>query len=328
MGGEPKYVAFDIETTAVDNDNVDICNITVAVTETSDGDVKCWYTSACLDGDECQSCPCSATELNERACSYHASCKLRGVGDDYGAGDPIRFPMVAESRLSDDDCVKLFTYLEECVRAGYVISTWNGASFDFRVLAAMLRNAGKHDMEERCKLMARSVSHVDIMFSFFANKGFAVSLGKVAAAMLPSDVDGKSMDGKDAPAAWLKNGAMQLQVALYCAHDVTLQKLIHCATITSGKIEWFTRTGKRSKWNAKGEMSHASKLHELYAKTCLVGTKKRKRVLNKPTPLYASLSEFLSVEKSVGRPVPDNEWMRGVGMEPWERERFVGWLNL
>jgi len=320
-----KFVAFDIETTEVFQDGVSNSNITVAVTETSDGETLCWMSWL---SEEQLTCPCSEIDLNEKFKSY---------ADKFVEAEEK--PMVALPQLSDDDVVSLYMYLEKKIHQGYVISTWNGASFDFQILAFMLLRADRLDLYKQCIKIAGGLCHVDIMFAFFANKGFCVSLGKVAQAMLNVD-NTKTMDGKDAPAAWLKNGEMQLNVALYCVNDVRLQKEVHLKVMETGTVTWISRKENRQQWWAAKEMKHAVRIFKALKRSA---DKSKKRKRNDDTSQicdvsdelpqlqvsnYDSFQDFLSVKKSGERPLPDTEWMKKYeGMEPWERSKFIGWMS-
>ena len=92
-----KFVAFDIETTEVIEGDVPNSNITVAVTETSDGETLCWMSWL---SSENVTCPCSHAELKKRLISYV---------DEFV--DKEETPMVALPQLSNDDVVNLYMYI-------------------------------------------------------------------------------------------------------------------------------------------------------------------------------------------------------------------------
>ena len=273
-------------------------------------------------------CPCSHIELQKRLTSFV---------DEFV--DKDEKPMVARPHLIDEDVVNLYLYIKKKIDQGYVISTWNGASFDFQVLANMLLRANRQDLYRQCVNIAIGLPHVDIMFAFFANKGFCVSLGKVAQAMLDTD-NTKSMDGKDAPAAWLKNGQMQLNVALYCVNDVRLQKEIHKKIMETGVVTWISRKDNRQQWWAAKEMKHSMRMYKALKKSRDKDKKRKRAESETSTPHddedvsglmgcnYGSFEEFLSVKKSNERPFPDTAWMEKCdGMVPWKRSKFLGWTN-
>ena len=77
--------------------------------------------------------------------------------------------------------------LKSLVDDGFMVTTWNGLGFDFRVLAA---ESGRIlDCHELAK------GHVDMMFNIFCNKGWPVAISQVASEM---GLKGKTrgMDGR------------------------------------------------------------------------------------------------------------------------------------
>jgi len=97
-----------------------------------------------------------------------------------------------------EDVRAMALYLEGCVHNnGCVVSTYNGLSFDFRVVHDILEATGRRriamansvdeaemagkqymTLAARIKSLAQSKHHFDIAFSFFAHRGFMVSLSK------------------------------------------------------------------------------------------------------------------------------------------------------
>jgi hypothetical protein len=98
---------------------------------------------------------------------------------------------------------ELVRRMEALVAQGYVLVTWNGASFDFRVLAA------ESGMEEACGRLA--MDHCDLMAVVVCIKGYRLGLqkvlegagmaGKTTQYRLP---DGRMVDpsGANAPILW------------------------------------------------------------------------------------------------------------------------------
>src|SRR5690349_8936553 len=73
-------------------------------------------------------------------------------------------------QLSKDECRKLVRDLTACVASGYTLVTWNGCSFDFRVLAQ------ESGMLEECGQLA--LNHIDLMMIVTFNKGWFLGLDK------------------------------------------------------------------------------------------------------------------------------------------------------
>ena len=171
----------------------------------------------------------------------------------------------------------------------------------------MLSRAKRQDLFKRCLSLVTSVHHTDLMFVFFANK---VRIIRQSGRGHASFRKQKTMDGRDAPTAWLKNGEAQLNVALYCVNDVRLQKNVHTQILQSGKVSWITRSGKKMDWLAAKEMNHAIRIHKALSKA---KSSKRKRdasladIYDKDLSsfgafYYDSFEDFLSVKCSSCRP--------------------------
>ena len=135
-------------------------------------------------------------------------------------------------QMSREDLVALVEFLEMEAASGKTILTWNGAGFDFDVLAE------ESDMREACKRIA--AAHVDMMFHFFCLKGFGLGLEKAAQGMaLPGKL--KGMDGSKAPIYW-KEGRRQ-EVLDYVCQDVITTYLVCMAVERSRALRWTTSRG-------------------------------------------------------------------------------------
>ena len=82
---------------------------------------------------------------------------------------------VSGAFLAQQTAQSLVAYLADMDRAGYTIVTWNGAGFDFRVLA---NASGARD---ECADLAWR--HTDMMFWFHCQKGYPIQLAKAAEAV-------------------------------------------------------------------------------------------------------------------------------------------------
>jgi hypothetical protein len=135
-------------------------------------------------------------------------------------------------RMSAEEVCELVTFLADEVEAGKTILTWNGAGFDFSVLA---EESGMH---EACSRLASR--HVDMMFHFFCLKGFAIGLDKAAKGMaLKGKMPG--IDGALAPRLW-QEGQRQ-QVLDYVAQDV-ISTMGVCKAVERKKLlQWTTSKG-------------------------------------------------------------------------------------
>src|SRR5699024_12121598 len=78
-------------------------------------------------------------------------------------------------KMSRKDLSKMGDFLLKSRKEGYTILSHNGLGFDFDILA---EESGR---TEDCKKLA--LNHVDMMFHFFCEKGFGVSLNAAAKAI-------------------------------------------------------------------------------------------------------------------------------------------------
>ena len=138
-------------------------------------------------------------------------------------------------QMTRADVQQLVSYLSIMTTQGYTILTWNGASFDFDVLAE--ESAAKDD----CRVCA--LDHVDMMFHLVCWLGFGVKLEKAAHGLgLPGKAGG--MSGSEAPKLWAAGDYQK--VLEYVAQDVrlALQMAIECEK--RKEFAWVTARGSRS----------------------------------------------------------------------------------
>ena len=131
------------------------------------------------------------------------------------------------------DVKELVGTLVKLPHTGYSLLTWNGLSFDFKVLAAQ---SGEHDVAVRL-----AMDHFDIMFQILCIKGFALGLDRVCAGAglegkkhVVALKDGSSMDhmeGKRAPELWAKG---ETEAVLAYLHD-DVEQLWKLATVLTVK---------------------------------------------------------------------------------------------
>ncbi len=139
---------------------------------------------------------------------------------------------VPAERMSRDEVSALVGYLDAEVRSGKTILTWNGAGFDFDVLAE------ESGMLQVCRRIA--VSHVDMMFHFFCVKGFAIGLDKAAQGMsLAGKL--KGMDGSKAPIFWQQKRYQE--VLDYVCQDVATTLQVCLAVEKARSLRWVTSRG-------------------------------------------------------------------------------------
>lgn len=134
--------------------------------------------------------------------------------------------------MSPKDAKELVDYLRAMADQGYTILTWNGASFDFDVLAE------EADAKDDCRACAHE--HVDMMFHIVCLLGYPISLEKAAQGLgLPGKSEG--MKGGEAPALWAA-GEFE-KVLTYVAQDVRLALQIAAECEKRKQFAWITQRG-------------------------------------------------------------------------------------
>ena len=136
-------------------------------------------------------------------------------------------------QMNRAEVVELVEYLQAEVASGKTILTWNGAGFDFDVLAE------ESGLDRLCKDMA--FNHVDMMFHFLCEKGYLLGLDKAAKGM---GLSGKKagMDGALAPKYW-QVGRRQ-EVLEYVAQDALTTLEVGQVTEQRGMLSWVSSAGK------------------------------------------------------------------------------------
>jgi hypothetical protein len=132
-----------------------------------------------------------------------------------------------------EDLAALVNYLEETVRQGSQVLTWNGLGFDFDVLAEESKGWTV------CRELA--LNHTDMMFHFFCLQGYPLGLDKAAKGMgLPGKTEG--MSGALAPALWQQG--QHERVLEYVAQDVRTTLAVAKAVLLKKYIAWTSSAGK------------------------------------------------------------------------------------
>jgi hypothetical protein len=137
--------------------------------------------------------------------------------------------------LSQEGASELVRYLTAAQQAGQTVVTWNGAGFDFRVLAQA------SGMVEACIDLAWA--HLDLMFWFHCRNGYSVGLNKAAQAVGSGKIEG--VTGADAPRLW---DAGEYQTVLeYVAQDVRALETVHREAARSRALRWLNSRGRVSR---------------------------------------------------------------------------------
>lgn len=138
---------------------------------------------------------------------------------------------------------RILEALAEAAARGFTIVTWNGAGFDFRLLAD---ETGRRD---ECARLARA--SVDMMFQVLCERGHPLALDTaLRGAGLPPKLgqvrlrsgEAAAIDGAAAPAFW--QAGEHAAVIEYCAADTmgTLALAITCQR--SRRLAWLSQKGR------------------------------------------------------------------------------------
>lgn len=205
-------------------------------------------------------------------------------GDSWTSCGPLTEEGMYLRTMRPEDISPMLKALDRWVRIGSDVVTWNGAGFDFRVLAEFCP-----EHAHLCRRIA--LNHIDIAFQMFCNKGFMVGLNAASSSMkIGKKIVG--MDGLEAAKMWTLSKEAQERVLMYCKHDAVLTLKLYQMILEKRHMTWVSkRSGNLCFW----------------------------------WPWKNTLGEkLLTVKQSLELPKPDTSWMD----EPWEREKFVGWLEV
>jgi hypothetical protein len=141
-------------------------------------------------------------------------------------------------------CVKLVRDLQSFVEEGYTILAWNGAGFDFHVLAQ------ESGLFEECGELA--LNHIDLMLLVTFEKGWFLSLqkaltgagleGKLTSVTLSDGTELHDMEGSKAPRLWA--AGEQQAVLEYLKNDVIQPLKLAEFIERTGSIRWTSNHGK------------------------------------------------------------------------------------
>jgi len=158
-----------------------------------------------------------------------------------GQGMRTKTYAAAGDRMTDAEVQAFVADLARAVELRHELFTWNGLSFDFRVLAEQAPDAAR---------LAVCDSHLDGMFHFFCAQGYPVGVDAVCRGL---GVRGKleGVSGKDAPELWRRDRAKALA---YVAQDAVAQLTICREGMRRRGISWVTKKGATRSWNLPEEL--------------------------------------------------------------------------
>ena len=140
----------------------------------------------------------------------------------YYAGDPT---------MTQEQTDKLVMQLCGASR----VFTFNGASFDLRVIAAHASDR----LAEQVAALAVSEKHIDVMYDFASRSGYFAALSSFST----DHSTPKSMSGATAASKWLDPTARD-DVLSYCANDTDmLRAVVRCAQ-QYGRYERTAKSGR------------------------------------------------------------------------------------
>jgi hypothetical protein len=156
--------------------------------------------------------------------------------------DPIFW--FGKPQMTREECCALVSGLQDLVKDGYTLLTWNGSSFDFAVLAE------ESGMYKECAEL--NAGHIDMMMIVTFSKGYFLGLQK---ALVGAGLSGKlkhvtlkdgtpltEMNGALAPKMWAQG---EYDAVLAYLRDDVLQPLRLAEIIESTKvIRWSSNAGK------------------------------------------------------------------------------------
>jgi len=151
--------------------------------------------------------------------------------------------------LTPESAQGLVRYLEELTAAGYTVVTWNGAGFDFLVLA--------HASGLRDACIQLAWEHVDMMFWLHCQKGFSVSLANAARAVGSGKTEG--VDGAQAARLWASGHYDE--VLAYVAQDVRATAVVYEQAVQSRRLRWVNTRGRLS--SAEGTLVSVRRAYKL-----------------------------------------------------------------
>jgi hypothetical protein len=187
--------------------------------------------------------------------------------------DPAESPELfdpATRALTRDGSLRILAALEEAVGRGDTLVTWNGAGFDFRLLAD---ETGRH--ADCVRLVMASV---DMMFQVLCERGHPLSLdAALKGSGLPPKMDQVTLrsgeaihiNGAEAPRYW--QAGEYAAVAAYCAADAERTAALAAACQRSRQLAWVSQKGR-------------------------------------PNQVYLRTG-WLTVEQCLALPLPDTSWM-------------------
>jgi hypothetical protein len=180
------------------------------------------------------------------------SCAATLVIDEHGGEDLKLWYGKPNARGVYAPCMtgvesrQLATYIYQMEEYGYTIVTWNGASFDFRLLADECQK-GPYAVG----LKGMALRHTDPAFAMLCSQGFMIGMDTACKGM---GLEGKpeGMHGALAPELWAQGYEECRQVLDYVAQDVRMEAALYREITEKGYIHWTSQSGVDRTWMLEG----------------------------------------------------------------------------
>ena len=159
----------------------------------------------------------------------------------------------AAASMQESDCSRVLRYVEDKVySSGARVVTFNGVSFDFRLLAAQFPRGSREALS--CAELAWA--SYDPCLEMLCSKGFPVGLKAMCEAFgLPQKLEA----GSDAPQLWASGDLEgRNRVLLYCASDATLTYQLYAAIKQNKEIRWVSKRGNKCVHKLRDARLHAA----------------------------------------------------------------------
>lgn len=139
--------------------------------------------------------------------------------------------------LSRQTVDAFFKYLHELALEGFLIVTWGGTAYDFRMLAKEVSVDLKSDVIQMC------LDHYDIPFCSGTSIGMMMGLSAAAKAL---DLNDKSVLSSTIPELWVNDRQLVLN---HVANDSYLTLCITNHILNANTLPWITGKGILKTWS-------------------------------------------------------------------------------
>lgn len=145
----------------------------------------------------------------------------------------------SSAKLSDLGVWSFVMMAHNLQRMDFIVTSWNGAGFDWRVIADHVPpNQGNVPLIRKV-----CAEHVDMMFHFFCIAGYPLGLDTAAKGMgLPGKTEG--MHGDLAPVMWQGTTADRRKVLEYVLQDTKATLDVFEAIVQAKGIKWTSRSNR------------------------------------------------------------------------------------